>query len=395
MRLLPANSTATLIAIVTAALVSLGVVMVYSASGARAGLEERPSESIVDVETGLSHERVYHHSASYFGKQVSGAIVGFLLLVAIVRMPPEWIERSAPWIMLASLILMVLVVATPLGVTVKGARRWLRLGPIVLQPAEFAKIGLVVFMAHFLTSRRDQIQDFLRGFLPTMAIWCVFAGLVVLQKDLGTIILMGAVMLGMWLMARMRLSHLGLLVAASIPVLIYLIFQHTYRIKRILAVFNPDEYAMTYAYQLNQSLIAIGSGGLFGRGLGDGLQKYHFLSEAHTDFIFAIVCEELGFIGAASVVLLFLALAVLGCRVAFRAPDYFGSLVAGGLTMMLCCAAFINFFVVTGMAPTKGLALPFFTYGRSSMMASLISIGIILNIANYTAISRGGGRGPS
>jgi cell division protein FtsW len=223
-----------------------------------------------------------------------------------------------------------------------------------------------------------------------MAVWGVFAVLILLERDLGTIVLMGAVMLSMWLLARMRMAHLATLVIVSLPVLVFLVFQHAYRVNRFLAVLNPDQHALTHGFQLNQSLIAVGSGGVLGRGLGLGAQKYHFLSEAHTDFIFAIVCEELGLIGAMSVVVLFLALTLLGVRVSYRAPDTFSGLVAAGLTLTITCAAFINFFVVLGMAPTKGLALPFFTYGGSAMMASLMAVGLLLNVANYTAVSEGG-----
>ncbi len=384
------NSPAFLLAVIATALVSLGLVMVYSSSGARAGLEVRRIQAETQQLPEESFE--FHHDSAYLERQVMWTAAGLILLIIMMRTPVDVMERWAPWVLLACLALLIAVLVTPLGVTVKGARRWLRLGPFTIQPSEFAKIGLVLFMARFLSQKRDEIRDWKRGFLPTVAIWGVFAVLIILERDLGTIILMGTVMLGMWCLARMRVSHLATLVLASIPVLIFLIFQHSYRINRLLAFMNPDAYANTTGYQLRQSLIAVGSGGLWGRGLGLGLQKYHFLSEAHTDFIFATVCEELGLFGGASVVVLFLALALIGFRISYRAPDYFGGLVAAGLTLTIVCAAFINFFVVLGMAPTKGLALPFFTYGGSSMMASLIAIGILINVANYTAASDGGER---
>lgn len=381
------NSPAALLAIITAALVSLGLVMVYSASGARAGLETR---RIVAEAQQLPEESFeFHHSGAYLKRQAMWTVAGLAMLALMMRVPIAVLEKWAPWILLACLVALLAVVVTPLGVTSKGARRWMRLGPFTIQPSEFAKIGLVVFMAHFLSKKRDEIRDWKRGFLPTMAIWGVFAALVLLERDLGTIILMGAVMIGMWCLARMKMMHLASLVLVSIPALVFLIFQHSYRINRLLAFMNPDAYANTTGYQLRQSLIAVGSGGLWGRGLGLGLQKYHFLSEAHTDFIFATVCEELGFIGAACVVVLFLAFALTGFSISYRAPDYFGGLAAAGLSMTIAFAAFINFFVVLGMAPTKGLALPFFTYGGSSMMATLAAVGIILNVANYTATRNG------
>jgi cell division protein FtsW len=210
-----------------------------------------------------------------------------------------------------------------------------------------------------------------------------------LEKDLGTIILVGLISLGMWALAQVRMRYLATMVIAALPVLILLVFQHRYRLMRILAFLNPEEYATTYAYQLNQSLVAVGSGGLFGSGLGLGLQKYHFLSESHTDFIFAIVCEELGLIGAISICLLFALYVVIGFRISYKAPDYFSGLLAAGLTLMIGCAAFVNFFVVLGMAPTKGLPLPFFSYGGSSLLTSLAGTALLINISNYSLDMRG------
>jgi len=385
------NSPATWIAVTVAAMVSLGLVMVYSASAARAGLETRRSMAAETVVIEMADDAVeFHHSSVYLRRQIGWTILGLAGMIVLMRTPMDLLERWSPWILAGAIVLLVLVVASPLGVTAKGARRWLALGPVTIQPAEFAKVALVLFMARFLAQKGREIRDWWRGFVPTMAVWGVFAVLILLERDLGTIVLMGIVMLGMWMLARMRMAHLATLVIVSLPVLIYLVFQHAYRVNRFLAVLNPEQHALTHGFQLNQSLIAVGSGGILGRGLGLGAQKYHFLSEAHTDFIFAIVCEELGLIGALAVVTLFLALTLLGVRVSYRAPDTFSGLVAAGLTLTITCAAFINFFVVLGMAPTKGLALPFFTYGGSSMMASLMAVGLLLNVANYTAVSEGG-----
>jgi cell division protein FtsW len=300
------------------------------------------------------------------------------------------LEKYAPWILLGAIVLLLLVLVTPLGVTVKGARRWLRLGPVTIQPSEFAKLALVVYMAAYLSRKREEIRDWKKGFAPSVAVWGGFAVLILLERDLGTIVLMGTVVTGMWVLARVKVAHVATLILASLPVLVVMILSHSYRINRILAFLDPEKYALSHAFQLNQSLIAIGSGGLWGRGLGLGIQKYHFLSEAHTDFIFATVCEEMGFIGAAAVVVLFLAFALTGFRVSYRAPDYFGGLVAAGLTLTIVCAAFINFAVVAGMAPTKGLALPFFTYGGSALVSTLMAVGILINVANYTSVSHGG-----
>ncbi len=382
------NSPATVLAIVTMALVSLGLIMVYSSSGARAGLEVQRANA--RVAPPAAEDFIPHHHNSYVKKQLLWTVIGLVAMAVVMKIPISKLEQAAPLLLGITVIFLMLVVFSPLGVTANGARRWLRLGPITVQPAEFSKITLILFMAWFLAKKREQIKVFTRGFLPTVGIWSLFAVLILLERDLGTIILMGSVMVGMWLLAKMRMTHLASLALASLPILTFLVFQHSYRIQRILAFMNPDAYASTHGHQLRQSLIAVGSGGLFGRGLGLGLQKYHFLPEAHTDFIFATVCEEIGFVGAICVLLLFLGFAITGLKIAYRVPDYFGGLVAAGITMTIVFAALINFAVVLGLVPTKGLALPFFSYGGSAMVSSLIGVGLLLNIANYTSVSDGG-----
>jgi cell division protein FtsW len=265
----------------------------------------------------------------------------------------------------------------------------MRIGPLTIQPSEFAKIGLVIFMAKFLSDKREKMSRLVEGFLPALGVLCVFSLLILLEKDLGTTVLMGAVITAMWALARVRTGHIAALVVAAMPVFAALILQHGYRQARILAFLNPEKYASTHAHQLIQSLIAVGSGGMFGSGLGFGLQKYHFLSESHTDFIFAIVCEELGLVGALSICLLFLVFVLIGFRISYLAPDYFSGLLAAGLTMIVGCAAFMNFFVVLGLAPTKGLPLPFFSYGGSSLIATLICTAMLVNISNYSLRARG------
>lgn len=381
------QNPAALLAITVTILVVVGMVMLYSASGARAGLENIRASAA--TETRADEDYRFHHGADYLIKQGFWALLGITAAFSLLRVPMEVLEKYAPHILLASLFVLVLVVASPLGVEAKGAKRWLRVGPFTIQPSEFAKIALVIYMAKFLADKREEITNFWKGFLPAVGVMAVFSILIVLERDLGTIVLMGAVVTGMWALARVRVVHLLTLVAAAIPVLIFLIFQHSYRQNRILAFTDPEKYATTHAYQLNQSLIAVGSGGPFGSGIGLGLQKYHFLSESHTDFIFAIVCEELGLMGALSICLLFTAFIFIGLRISYRAPDYFTGLLAAGLTLIIGFAAFMNFFVVLGMAPTKGLALPFFSYGGSSMIASLICAALLINVSNYTVYKRG------
>lgn len=373
------DNPGTLLAILVAVLISLGSVMVYSASGARAGLENIRVQAQRDSRP--EEEYRFHHGTDYFVKQLSWVAVGLLIGGVLLKVPVELYEKYAPAILIASFVILILVL-TPLGVESKGAKRWMRLGPLTIQPSEFAKICLVIFMARLMADKREKMRVFRDGLLPTLGVLGCFTVLIILEKDLGTVMLMGAVVGGMWILARVQLKHLAILGIAALPLLGAFILKESYRQNRILAFLNPEKYAATYGYQLHQSLIAVGSGGVVGSGLGLGMQKYHFLSESHTDFIFAIVCEELGLIGALSILMLFLAYIMIGFMISFKSPDYFSGLLAAGLTMIVGFGAFINFFVVLGLAPTKGLALPFFSYGGSSMIANIMTAAILINIAN-------------
>lgn len=381
------DNPAALLAVVVAVLMSLGIVMVYSASGARAGVEN--IRVAAREESRADEDYRFHHGSDYLVKQAMWALLGIAVGGVLLRVPVETLERYAWPVLIITFFVLILVVASPLGVESKGAKRWLRLGSLTVQPSEFSKIGLVIFMAKLLADKREKMKSIKEGFLPAVAVLGIYSILILLEKDLGNTVLMGTVMVGMWCLAQVRFRHLAVLVLLALPAMVYLVFQHSYRVMRVLAFMNPEQYSTTFGYQLDQSLIAVGSGGIMGSGLGFGLQKYHFLSEAHTDFIFAIACEELGLIGAGAICLLFLLFVILGFQISYRAPDYFSGLVAAGLTMVVGCAAFMNFFVVLGMAPTKGLPLPFFSYGGSSMMASLIAVAILINISNYSVDPRG------
>ncbi|MDX2176221.1 MAG: putative lipid II flippase FtsW [Candidatus Sumerlaeia bacterium] len=377
------RSPAGLLMLVASTLFAVGVVAVFSASGARAGLEEGVALSAQEALSGDGLAR--HYAATYAVKQAVWGALGIAAMALLASLPAELWRRAAPWLLGFAAVLLVLVIVGPLGVESKGARRWLRLGPVTIQPAEFAKIALVLFMARMLAENRLRHTSFTKGFLPPAAVLGVFAALILLEKDLGMTALVCGACFSMWILARLHSLYLAAVAVAGLAGGVLLVLTQSYRVNRILAFLDPDKYALTHAYQLNQSLIAVGSGGMWGQGLGMSLQKYHFLSEAHTDFIFAIVSEELGFVGASAVVLLYLAFLSLGIRTALRAPDYFSALAAGGLTLLVGIGAFINFFVVLGLAPTKGLTLPFLSYGGSSILASFIVAGLLAGIANSSA----------
>ncbi len=370
------------ILILTLALLGVGLVMVYSSSGARAGWERQ--RMLRSFDPALAEEMSWH-SDSYLQRQAIWAAIGIAWLAFLVGMDTRALQRATPWFAALALLAMLLVLFTPLGVTVKGARRWLRLGPITIQPSEFAKPALVMLMAWLLSLKREKVRSFLGGFVPLAATVGVFLGVILMQRDLGTTVVLGSVVLGMWLLARLRPAHLVSMGVIAAPVLVYAILAYRFRMERLLAFLYPEKYALTTAYQLNQSLIAIGSGGLFGHGLGMGLQKYLFLSEAHTDFIFAVICEDLGFLGAICVVMLFLFWTLQGMRVALHAPDYFSCLTAAGMTLTVSISAFVNMMVATGLAPTKGLALPFISYGGSSLLGAMTCAGALIAIANQSA----------
>lgn len=381
------DNPAALLVVTVAILLTLGSVVLYSASGARAGFERIRIQAT--QETRAEEDYRFHHSAAYVIRQSFWALLGIGVACGLLRVRMETFEKYALPIFIGTLLLMVMVSFTPLGVEAKGARRWLRLGPFTIQPSEFARIGLVILIAQMLAAKRENLNDFFRGLAPSIIALGAFSVLVALQRDFGAFVVMGLVTVSLWLMAHVKLRHLGILMVPAVAAVLFLVFQYSYRMNRILSVLYPERFADTIGYQLNQSLLAVGSGGLFGQGLGLGMQKYHFLPESHTDFIFAIVAEELGFAGAASMVLLFLAFVLLGIRISYRAPDYFSGLLAAGITLVIGFSAFANFLVVLGLAPTKGLPLPFVSYGGSSMIASLAATAILVVISNHTLEVRG------
>jgi cell division protein FtsW len=286
--------------------------------------------------------------------------------------------------MIVSFLLLPLVWAPGIGVKVNGANRWIRLGPLGFQPSELAKLGLIIYMAKLLDQRHAMIQSFTAGVVPAIFIT------VRLRRGhrpsarlrLGAFVLLG-IIAGMWICGEMRFFHLAGLVLATTPLAVMAFILQPYRIRRLFAfISNDPEMRLREGFQLEQSLIAVGSGGLHGLGLGDGVQKHHYLFAGHTDFIFAIIAEELGFIRISLVLLAFMVLVMLGWRVALNTSDFFGSLLATGITLMILLGACIHMGVTLGLLPTKGLVLPFISYGGTSLLVTLSAMGILINIAS-------------
>ena len=320
----------------------------------------------------------------YVKRQGIAVVIGLIGLYLCTRLSIETIRRSAPWCLFMALGLVVLTFIPGLGRSSGGAQRWINLPFLSFQPAELAKILFVIFLAGFFERRKDRLDSFwLAVALPLFFVVSI-AALLLKQPDFGSSAIITVVALSMILSVGVRMRYL---LIASLPLLLAvagLVITSPYRLKRIITFLSPGEDVLGKGYQLTQSLIAVSRGGFTGEGLGDSMQKLHFLPAAHTDFIFAVVAEELGFVGAVILVAVFLVVLWRGFRIANQmVPDLFTYTFAVGLTMLLVAPALVNVGVVTGMLPTKGLVLPLVGYGGSSMICSLIAIGLLLTLARH------------
>ncbi len=301
----------------------------------------------------------------------------------------EWVKR---WTMPAVVVvaaLLGLVLIPGVGRAVGGAQRWLPIGPLAVQPSEFAKLVCVLYMARWLAGREDCRREALSVYLKAMVVPGILVALVLVEPDLGTAILIGAVVAVMLVLGGMPWSYLAGAAAAVVPVLAVAVASAGYRRRRLLSFLNPWADPSGTGFQMVQSYLALGRGGLFGQGLGRGTQKLFYLPEAHTDFIFAVVGEELGFIGATGLCLLFGILIWRGLRLASRYPHAYGAYLAGGCTAFIALQALINMGVVVGLLPTKGLPLPFISIGGSSLVVTCLAVGLLLNLSRRAERSGG------
>jgi cell division protein FtsW len=340
---------------ITLILLLIGVVMIYSASAVLAG-------------------RQYSDSLFFIKRQILWALIGLSAMVVMSRVPYSLWEGAALPLMFGAIALLALVLIPGFGVEINGSRRWLHLGPLTLQPSELARLAAVIYLARYLVKKRDRLDDFFRDFLPLLA-------LIMGESDLGTAAVMGMVAGLMLFIGGARWRHLWVMGLLAAPVLYAMIMKIGYRRQRMMAFLDPWRDPTDSGFQMIQSFLALGGGGSVGMGLGEGKQKLFFLPYPHTDFIYAVIGEELGLLGTVTVLILFGLLAWRGIAISLRAPDPFGRHLAFGLTMMIIIQALINMAVVTGLLPTKGLTLPFLSYGGSSLLANLIAIGILWNIS--------------
>jgi len=350
------------IIIATLSLVTFGVVMIYSSS------------SIIAMDR-------YGDEYYFLKKQLLFAVIGVALMFVLSNLRYETFRKVAYAGIVLSVLLLVLILIPPIGVKKGGATRWLRLGIFSFQVSEFVKVALVLFMAHFLAKKIAHIKEFTRGLVVPLMTAFLVMGLVMLQPDFGTAVIIGLILMGMLYLAGSRILHLSALTVPFAAAAVILVIMKPYRLQRWTTFLDPWKDASKSGFQIIQSWISFGSGGPFGVGLGDGMQKLFYLPEPHTDFILSVVAEEVGFIGVAVVIVLFIVLVFQGFVIAFRAADLFGTLLAAGLTMLIAVEAAINIAAVVGLIPTKGLALPFMSYGGSSLVMSLAAVGALMSIA--------------
>ena len=352
----------------TLLLVCTGVVMVYSASAV------------------MAMERI-GRPQYFLAKQVAWAVMGLALLPIVMRLDyRNYRQPLVIWTLLgvvgASLVAVLL-----LGTRVNGATRWLDMGPLGIQPSEFAKVAVIFFMAALLERRMDRIDEIGYSLLPVGLVTGAVVGLILLQPDLGTAACIVVIAASMVFAAGISYRYVGALTIVGLVAGSALVVTSEYRLRRVQAFMDPWADPLGNGWQIIQSMIAVGTGGVFGRGLMAGVQKLFYLPEPHNDFIYSVIGEELGLLGTTLVLACFCVIAWRGLRAAVRAPDRFGALLAIGLTTMVVFQAFFNMSVVLGLLPPKGIPLPFVSAGGSSLLINLVGIGILLNISQHASSS--------
>ncbi len=361
-----AKSPDKILLIVTLILVTVGTVMIYSSSSI------------------LAMER-FKDGQFFLKKQIIFVMLGVGMMILLQRIPYDLLRKLAyPGVILSALLL-ILVLIPHVGVRVGGASRWLRLGFFSFQVTEFVKIVVVVFLAHFLTRKTEYLTEFTRGILIPVAVTMALVGLIVIEPDFGTAMIITTILMLMLYLSGSRVRYLAGMIALILPVGLWVLLSKSYRVERLMTFLDPWRDPQHSGFQIIQSLLSFGSGGAFGVGVGDGMQKLFYLPEPHTDFILSVIAEESGFMGVFIVIALFGVFVFRGFMISFKAPDRFSTLLASGVTMIIALEAFINIAGVMGLIPLKGLALPFLSYGGTSLIMSLCAVGILLNISSHKA----------
>jgi cell division protein FtsW len=342
-------------------LVGIGIVMVYSASSALA-------------------LKKYGSDFHFLEKQAVFSLVGIVALVVFSHIPFRLYRSLTYPILFLALGLLIAVLVSGLGLEAGGSLRWIRLGPLTFQPVETARLAIVVYMAYSLSKKKDGLRQFRIGFVPHVMVLALFIVPLMLQPDFGSVVIFATLVWLMMFVAGVPVRHLLSALLLMLPMAYYLMVTATYRIKRLVSFLDPWQYPAGEGYQIIHSLMAFGTGGLWGTGIGKGYQKLFYLPEPHTDFIFAVIGEELGFWGVLFIVGLYSLVIWRGTSIAFRCQDEFGMLMAIGITTAIGLQVSINMGVALGLLPTKGLTLPFLSYGGTSLLLNMASIGILMNI---------------
>lgn len=345
-----------------ATLIVVGLIFIYSSS------------SVYALERfGIAH---------YFvKKQLFGLFFGLIGLALARSIPLDLIKRYSPWFFLGSLGLTILTMVPFFALRIHGSNRWITLGGFAFQPSELLKIAFLIYLAYFLAKQQAKgSPTFLHSYLPFLCILGVTSGVLLKQPDFGLTMTLALTAFIVLYLAHFKNKYLLLTLAAFLPLGIILIILKPYRLQRVLTFLDPWSDPQGAGFQIIQSLIAIGSGGWFGLGISHSKQKFFYLPMQHTDFIFSIIAEETGFIGSLCVLFLYLAMTYYGIRIASRLSDPFSLFVAMGFVIMTTMQALINLAVTTGLVPTKGIGLPFISYGNTSLVCNLVMVGLIINI---------------
>ncbi len=351
----------------TMALIGIGLVMIFSASSAKAL-----------VQTG--------DGAYFLKRQAAWGLLGLVAMFFTMRIDFwHWRRWAAPifWVIFA---LLIVVLIPGVGVTINGSRRWIGAGPLNIQPSEAMKFGIVLYLAELLTRLGPRVRSFLGGIVPALGITVLVALAVLMEPDLGTAVILGGIVFLMLFAAGAPGGSLAAIAGIGLPLGLAAIWIEPYRRSRFFAFLDPQADPLGSGYHIIQALYALGSGRFLGVGLMQGHQKFWYLPEQHTDFIFAVIGEELGFIGTFTVIALLFVLAWRGYLVAMRAPDHFAGLLATGITSMIAVQALLNIGVVTASLPITGTTLPFISFGGSSLLTNMAAVGVLLNISRYSEV---------
>ena len=342
-------------------LVGMGIVMVYSASSALA-LDKFGSDYF------------------FLKRQAMFSLVGIVVLVGFSYIPFRLYRLLVYPALLTGIGMLAAVVFSGWGVTAGGSARWLQLGPLRFQPAELARLALIVYLAYSMSKKDELLRDFYVGFLPHMLVLGLLLLLLMAQPDFGSVVIFAALTWIMLFVGGCRLSHLFGLILLLAPMIWLFMTQAEYRVRRLMSFWNPWEHSADAGYQIVHSFMAFGTGGITGAGIGKGYQKLFYLPEPHTDFIFSVIGEELGLIGVLIVIILYAIMLMRGIRIARQAQDPFGAFLAMGITVAIGLQVCINMGVTLGLLPTKGLTLPFLSYGGTSLLINMAAVGIMMNI---------------